>query len=185
MNPLSSTIYQNLLPEGFTPLPRRTLDSLLCLDLSKRELLILLLVARLTYGCRGQPWIALRQTDLQVVGIGANHARDCLESLLGRGLLVQNESRPEYRLGELVDGEDTPRRLQRLELLVVRQLINPSLQRNPSTKRKPAYPQLGSLPFQKAEPTLSIKGKKSDTSRWRFDRSASQFVRRVEGGEIQ
>lgn len=163
--------------QGFTPLPRRALDHLLCLNLSKRELLILLLVARLTYGCRGRSWIRLRQADLQVVGIGANHARDCLESLLRQGQLVQNGIEPEYRLGELAGEENTTRRLQRLEMLVSSQLAQSS------QKGKPSYPKSGTQTFHKEELTLSQKWKKASVSNWRFDRSRSQFVQMVEGSD--
>src|SRR5579871_6005610 len=86
---------------GFTALPRGMIDGFLTLPLTRRELSVLLLVARLTYGCRNARWARIAQADLAVVGIGANHAGEVLRSLLKRGLLERNGRRQEYRLGEL------------------------------------------------------------------------------------
>ena len=63
---------------SFVALPQDVMTRFLCLDLTRRELVVLLLVARLTYGCRGRVWTPLRGADLEVVGIGANHAKAVL-----------------------------------------------------------------------------------------------------------
>src|SRR5579871_6835157 len=86
--------------DGFTAIPRHMFDLLLCLPLNKRDLSILLLVVRLTYGCRGNRWARLRQADLSAIGIGPNHARECLCSLLDRKLLLRHGSADAYRLND-------------------------------------------------------------------------------------
>jgi hypothetical protein len=68
---------------GHTRVPHTVYDLLLIEELTKRELLVLLLVARLTYVCRRE-WVVLRQADLKAIGIGANHARETLGQLRGR-----------------------------------------------------------------------------------------------------
>jgi hypothetical protein len=122
------------------------LDILLCADLTKRDLLILLLVARLTYGCRGVHWASVRQRDLAAVGIGANHAQQCMQALLARGLLVQNGERPEYRLAVAVPPPERNAFTVRFEKLqaVVRRHLDES-----SRNGKEAVPKLGRKHFPK------------------------------------
>jgi hypothetical protein len=108
--------------DGFTAIPRPVLDLLLCLPLSKRDLSILLLVMRLTYGCRNARWAHMKQVDLVAIGIGPTHARKCLQSLLSRKLLVQNGALPAYRLNASYQTSQiekaTEARLGRLTALV-------------------------------------------------------------------
>jgi len=167
------------LPEGFTAIPHKTFDRLLCLDLSKRELLILLLVARLSFGCRSNGWIRLRQVDLQAVGIGATHARECLDSLLHRGLLLQHGYEPEFRLGNLA-GEEASRRRRRLEKLIGRQLAQASQNRNSA---KPSLTTTGTQFLPNEELSTYPNGKKTGTSGWQFDRSQSRFVKEKEASD--
>lgn len=157
---------------GFTALPRRVLDLLLCLSLTRRELSVLLLVARLTYGCRGAAWARLSQADLAAVGIGANHAGEVLRSLLGRGLLQRNGNAPEYRLGglERAEHEASGARIRRLDALVARQL------RPPSQNGSPMLPETGGRAFPKREVSPSRNGNPSGVVPWRFDPSRSRFV---------
>ena len=54
---------------GFTAIPRALFDRLLTLDLTKREMIVLLLIVRLTYGVRNNPWVNLRQADLRTRAI--------------------------------------------------------------------------------------------------------------------
>ena len=86
---------------GFVPLPRPLFDGLLAADLTKRQLKVLLLVARLNYCCRDSAWAKLRPADLAAVGIGPSHAGASLKGLLAAEVLVQNGQRPEYRLNGL------------------------------------------------------------------------------------
>ena len=89
-------------PGGFVPLPRPLFDALLCdqdaLGFGVREVLLLLLIARLTYGCRSGAWAALPPAALAAVGIGRGHAREHLRRLLASGLMERNEESDEYRL---------------------------------------------------------------------------------------
>lgn len=162
--------------EGFCALPQRTMAQLLCLTLTRRELSTLLLVIRLTYGCRHQEWVILRPSHLGVIGIGANHAGETLTRLLTRGLLVQEGAEPRYRIG-MLEGEKTDEHKVReamLGNLVGRQLS----------------PQNGKV--QKVEPPLSVgeilpEGEKTGSRNenpstrmvWRFSRSQSRFVQRI------
>jgi hypothetical protein len=96
---------------GFVPLPRPFLDVLLCaqdvLGIGMREVLLLLLIARLTYGCRSRPWAALPPAALAAVGIGRSHAREYLRRLLDSGLIERNGGRDEYRLRSLAMPQET------------------------------------------------------------------------------
>lgn len=158
--------------EGFTALPRSMLDRLLCLDLTKRELLVLLLVARLTYGCRGVRWAKVRQADLAAVGIGANHAKQCLQALLARGLLLQNGENPEYRLASAVpppERDAFTARFEKLQTAVRRHLDEAS------QNEKEGVPKMGSDVFPNREENTSQKGKFPSLSGWDFNRSRGQF----------
>lgn len=84
--------------EGFVAIPRGIFDLLLCQGLHKRELSLILLIVRLTYGCRNRSWAHLKQADLTVIGIGPTHAKTTITALLARNLIEQNGNRREYRL---------------------------------------------------------------------------------------
>jgi hypothetical protein len=113
----------------FTALPRQLFDNLLAADLSKRELLILLLIARLTFGVRSKSWVPLRQADLAAVGIRASHARECLTRLLLRGLL-EHDGNQGFRINlhaEAWNTEPASGRRKRVRTLVGTQLASGSL----------------------------------------------------------
>lgn len=163
-------------PGGFTAIPRRTLDALLCIPLTRRELTVLLLVARLTYGCRNLRWANLSQADLAAVGIGANHAGEVLRALIGRGLLERDGTGTRYRMGETAHasaGQGAGRE-RRLEALVARHL------RPPPHNGNTMVPETGGQRFPERERSPSQNGNASSDSTWRFDRSRRGFVR--EGG---
>ena len=158
---------------GFTALPHALLAVLLCLPLTRRELSVLLLVARLTYGCRNARWARLAHADLATVGIGASHAGEVLRSLLARGLLERSGRGQEYRLGDLGRALGDAERLRRLGALVARQL-------RPSQAKTPAVPKTvdGTLPFRDRYPSRNGSG--AARTSWRFDRSQGRFVPRGE-----
>jgi hypothetical protein len=159
-------------PGGFVAVPRRTLDLLLCLPLTRRELSVLLLVARLTYGCRNAAWARLLQADLTAVGIGAGHARAALNGLISRGFLERRNGMTEYRLGNLDGGLD-PGALEktgRLERLVAAQLAGSY--RN----GKAGITKRGSRTFPEREVLPSRNGNTSTVPAWRFDRSKGRFL---------
>lgn len=178
---------------GFTPIPRRLLDAVLCADMSKRELYLWLLVARLTYGAQARQWVALRPADLKVIGIGSNHARAVLAGMLASERLLQNGERAEYRLAlpQAAEGssERTAIRRQRLRQLVARQIDLASqtaravFAPDSTASRKGKFdaataPVSGVTLFPKEEYTRSQNGSDSMVPAWRFSRSESRFVRR-------
>jgi len=149
---------------------------LLCLDLSKRDLNILLLVVRLTYGCPGHRWARLKQVDLATVGIGPTHASDCLQSLLARNLLVQHGTLPEYRLHlpNLATHVDavTRSRQNRLILLISRQLGMPYYEGNFT---EAFLPKRGRPMLPNSEVAPYLKGNIPRASGWSLSRSTKQF----------
>ena len=66
------------LTEGFSRIPHSLFNVLLLLELTSRERRVMELILRLTYGCLGQRWAKFNLSDLQVVGIGKNHAREVI-----------------------------------------------------------------------------------------------------------
>lgn len=165
--PLPSSFRQ----QGFTAVPNSLFEALLCLDLPRSELAAVLLVARLTMGCRNAEWARLRQGDLSAVKVGPGHARECLERLKERGLLEQNGDLPEYRLSlpKTWDTADSERR-RRLRVLIHYQLAESV---NDTTAGSPA----GDPKVPVREQTASPQGSFSATSQWRFDRSKGRFVK--------
>ncbi len=169
-------------PQGsFVALPQDVMTRLLCLDLTRRELVVLLLVARLTYGCRGKVWATLRGADLRVVGIGANHAKEVLARLIERGILVRGETATHYRLSVFVE-EETERTetAERKELL--KKLVRNQLAKSP--KREPAFSVNSPSEknkFPKEEEITSLKGNTSTNVAWRFSRSQGRFLKENEG----
>jgi len=153
---------------GFTAVPHADFAGLLCLPLTRRELSALLLVARLTYGCRNARWARLTPADFAAVGIRADHAAEVLQSLLQRGLLGRNGLRDEYRL-EGLDRSASDREAARrgmLTALVARQLRPPSHN--------------GSRTVPKWEASPSRNGNASAVLVWRFDRSQRRFVAQMD-----
>jgi hypothetical protein len=159
-------------PGGFVAIPRRTLDLLLCLPLTRRELSVLLLVARLTYGCRNAAWARLLQADLTAVGIGAGHARAALEGLISRGFLERRNGTPEYRFGNLEGGFDAGAsdRTGRLKGLVAAQLSRGYPDGKGSVTREGIH----ALPKREIPPYRN--GNASTVPAWRFDRSQGRFL---------
>jgi len=178
---------------GFTPIPRRLLDAILCADINKRELALWLLVARLTYGAQARQWVALRPADLKVIGIGSNHARAVLAGMLASGCLLQNGERSEYRLAlpEPAEGSSdrTAIRRQRLRQLVARQIDLASqtaravLAQDGTASRKGKFdaataPEKGTEMFSNEEHNRSQTGSGSTVPAWHFSRSQNRFVRK-------
>jgi hypothetical protein len=154
--------------EGHTRLPHVVYDLLLTEELTKRELLVLLLVVRLTYGCRRE-WAIIRQADLRAVGIGANHAWEALEQLRVRKLLVRDERTDVWRVG--AQAQQSPGGNERR--VVLQRLLHRQLFPN----REALLPKMGTLPFPNEELLSSQNGKQEEQQWWAFDRSASQFVK--------
>lgn len=161
--------------EGFTAIPRPIFDLLLCLPINKRDLTVLLLVARLTYGCRDRQWAHLKQADLITVGIGPTHAKSCLKSLLSRRLLIQNGTRLEFRLNVLEQTthieKETDVRLSRLTTLVSYHLGSSQTGNiSPASLPKTVTPP---LPNEELYPYQN--GNIQAASGWSFSHSSRQF----------
>ena len=171
---MQSSTHSPALRHGFIAFPRAIFDQLLCIDLTKRELSVCLLLARLTYGCRNAGWATLRQADLAAVGIGANHARACLERLLNKGGIACDAEGRSYQIARgLVDAGNTmlsteSERVQGLASLIARQLAH---------MKEPRSPEMGSRVFLKREEIASQNGNTSGTSVWKFSPSRQRFVR--------
>ena len=150
--------------DGFIAIPHPILDLLLCGDISKRDLSILLLV------------VQLRHADLSTVGIGKTHAKVCLQSLLSRKLLVQHGTLPEYRLNIPYLAThleaDTGSRLDRLAFLVGRHLGIPSPNGNFIDAR---LPKKGTPLLPKRELDRYLEGNFEAASGWSFLSSRGKF----------
>jgi hypothetical protein len=161
---------------GFTAIPNAVLDAILCQPLSRREISILLLVARLTFGCRNIQWAHIKQADLVIIGIGPNHAKGCLLSLLAKNFLVQHGSQLEYCVNTEVltkqPASDTAERLDRLSVLIGQHLGATSHKGKISPL---VLPEMGTELFPKEELLPSRKGNISRRFEWSFSRSSRQF----------
>jgi len=137
--------------EGFTKLPHYTLDALISNGLNKRELALALLIVRLTTGCN-RDWGLLRQADLVVIGVKAQHAKEVLTDALRKGILVQNGKSKEYKLGDFHKGVDKSA-TQKLSHLVGKQLHSKTSQ-NGNDK----LPKMGSSKLPNKEVGASQNG---------------------------
>ena len=155
-------------------LPQDVMTCLLCLDLTRRELVVMLLVARLTYGCRGKVWATLRGADLRVVGIGANHAKAVLTRLIERGLLVKDTTAITYRLRVSVE-EETERTETAERKALLKNLVRNHLADFPKTEL--TFPKRGIQGLREEERTTYRKGKPSKDVAWRFSRSQGRFLK--------
>lgn len=113
--------------EGFTQIPHWVLNTFLCLDISQRGLKLVLLIARLSYGCLNHKWIKLRKADLQIIGISPTHAKQVLETAIKTQVILQNERTGELKINEeyLQSKEvinDIKPKLDRLRKVVGKQL---------------------------------------------------------------
>jgi hypothetical protein len=168
--------------EGFTAIPRPVLDLLLCLPLSKRDLSILLLVVRLTYGCRNRLWAQIKQADLAAIGIGPTHAKDCLRTLLDRKLLLQHGHSNYYCINDALFTQPLPNevvvRLDRLAVAVGRNLGKTSPFGKP-------VPRKVTLPLPIGEVFPYHNGNVSRASGWSFLRSRRKFEKDFDTSDIQ
>lgn len=85
--------------KGFTPIPHDLLNALLVSNLTKRELKVVLLIIRLTYGCH-KKWAYLKQNDLRTVRISETHAKGVFESLSAASTIVKNGKSKQYKVVE-------------------------------------------------------------------------------------
>ncbi len=127
-------------PEGFTKFPHIVLERLLLARLNKRELILVLLVARLTYGCH-KHWAEIIQADLSAVGITPNHAKSIIATSLEKGLILQNHKNMQYQLGSF-SHTSIAGNTEKLKKLVGKQLIDKSSYNGNNSIPKPGTDEL-------------------------------------------
>jgi len=74
-------------PGEFTRLANQLLEAIILANFTKRQLNIILLVIRLSYGC-GRSYAVLRQADCKVIGIDKSDINKELQQLVQRGVLT-------------------------------------------------------------------------------------------------
>lgn len=85
--------------KGHTQLPHKLGNILLLIDLTEREQKVVYLIIRLTYGCQKR-WAKLKFADLRIIGITPSHAKEVIEPLLVKDIVVQNGKTKEFRINE-------------------------------------------------------------------------------------
>jgi len=74
-------------PDEFTRISNELFEAIILADFKKRQLNIILLVIRLSYGC-GRKYAVLRQSDFQVIGIDKSDIKKELDQLVQSGVLT-------------------------------------------------------------------------------------------------
>lgn len=110
---------------GFVPIPRRLLDDLLTCSLTRNELLLALLISRLTYGCQNASLVELKLSDLSVIGVRSSHARECIDSLIEKSVL-KKEGKRRYRLMKAL-APRVPSTAEKERILLLKRKVNEQL----------------------------------------------------------
>jgi hypothetical protein len=110
----------------FVPLPNDILELLLTNGLKMREWAFVLLVARLTYGCKYVKWAKIKFCDLGILNIGQSHAKEIVESVLAKKIVIRNEKTKKYQINEDYIRSELPKTVtsqrEKLAKLVGKQL---------------------------------------------------------------
>ena len=125
MKPFSSE-----LDFGFAPIPRRLLDHLLTGSHTKNELLLALLIARLTYGCQDAAAVELKLSDLAIIGVRSSHARKCIDALIHKGIIQQQDSRTYSMRGSFLRSGSAKTEKEGLLLDKVKEQLNSNEKRS-------------------------------------------------------
>ncbi len=128
--------------KGHTQIPHTVLNALILIGLLQRDLDVVLLISRLTYGCLNQKWARLLQRDLQIIGISESHAKEVISRLLENEIIVQNGRRKEFRINEEYLTEVTKKGSFLFEKL--RKLIGKQFVRETYPESKAELPKMGS-----------------------------------------
>jgi len=142
---------------GFTKISNMMLHGILLNDFTKRELKILLLTARLTYGCH-RKWVRFIFADLKIVGIKQSHAKEVIEQMLQKNILVKNNKTGEYRINEDFLIVEAGKKENLVAILKI--VIGKNLTHKASQNRNSDVPFSGSEPFPKEEVEPSQNGNK-------------------------
>jgi len=143
---------------NFTQIQNDILHSILLNKFNQRELKILLLTARLTYGCH-RKWVRFIFADLKIVGIKQSHAKEVIEQMLQKNILVRNNKTGEYRINEdfLIAEAGKKESL----FAVLKTVIGKNLTHKTSQNGNSDVPFSGTEPFPKEELQPSLKGNKA------------------------
>ncbi len=141
--------------KGHTQIPHWLFQCLLLLDLSKRELKVVLLVIRLTLGCQ-KKWAKIIQRDLRIIGVGETHAKEVLIRLLETRIIILNEKTQTYGLNEDYLNSQLTKSvsIENLDRLVGRQLLKESYQNG---KQELTETVSKSLPIQEVSTSQNSK----------------------------
>ncbi len=116
---------------GFTRLPHALLNVLIFIDLTQRQWLVILVVLRLSYGCR-QRWATLKLIDFEYVGIDNTHIREVIDPLIDKKILLWEREFHRFRINEeyiILDlGKELGKQLAGLSELIWRNLSQRSSQ---------------------------------------------------------
>ncbi|GEM_PF-2554044 len=88
--------------KGHTQIPHWLFQCLLLLNLSKRELKVVLLIIRLTYGCQ-KKWAKIIQRDLRIIGVGETHAQEVKERTMVNNNLQELYNSTQKQIDDLLD----------------------------------------------------------------------------------
>lgn len=138
---------------GFTPIPNDLLNTLLASDVTKRELKAILLILRLTKGCH-RKWANLRQCDLESAKIGANHAKDIIDDLLAKEMILRYDRLNQFKVNEQYFLSKIPK-TGSFELDRLSKLIGRNLPRQTSPNGSNKVPKTVTTNFPKQEGVTS------------------------------
>lgn len=141
--------------ERFTQIPNKILQSILLNQFTKRELKIILLTSRLTYGCH-RKWAKFTFSNLQIVGISPSHAGETMKEMLIKNILIKNNKTKEYRINEDILIADAGKK-ERL-VAILKTVIGKNLAHKTSQNGNSDVPFSGSEPFPIEEVELSQNG---------------------------
>lgn len=143
--------------KGFTPIPVRVLNGILAASLTELEIRILLLVCRLSYGCRCH-WATFILKDMLAIGIAENHASEIVNKLIRAGWLLRNPfNRYEYRVNDDLLGEESNIMERHSETTKLSSLIGKNLFKETSSNSKEKTPDNGRKHFLNTEVDTSRK----------------------------
>jgi phage replication O-like protein O len=112
--------------KGYTRIPNRLFNAILIAPYNKRQIKIILLIVRLTYGC-GKGSVALKQADLSSIGIDETHAKEALQPLIANQILSRNETTHKVRINydDLINNifKDNQKKLNKLQALIGKNLV--------------------------------------------------------------
>ncbi len=140
--------------ENFTKIPNKILHSILLNHFTKRELKIMFLIARLTYGCH-RKWARFNLSNLQIVGISPSHAGEVMEILLQNTSVIKNNKTMEFRINE--DFLLTEANKKELLISKLKKVVGKNLPHKTSQNGNEELPETGIETLPKEEDEFSQK----------------------------